>query len=380
MRYLRLVIGAILIVGALYVITAEQMAGASSDAVVNAPVIAIRAPVAGNLDLATLALGSAVRKGEPIANIDDPQADRVRMNDLLLDRDLELAEVNRLGALREKLEGKRKVLADQTARYHEARRRELGIAADAEGSAAAGLFDPGKVDPAADDVPEADTTAETPRAGTPNPASGSRGVQQAAAKADVFLDESANPVWNHDLRLLDTEYQLAELMADLKAANARLSAYSNRLERERLRVNTLAGATLNAPVNGIVWERLASDGINVQRGDPVIRLANCDDVLVTLSVTENVYNTLQPGDPATFRISGSDAVMKGRIARLAGAGAATVYRELAVAPSQRHLERYDVSLIVPELGSGGSAGCPIGRTGRVFFDDRPLDFLRRLWD
>ena len=25
-------------------------------------------------------------------------------------------------------------------------------------------------------------------------------------------------------------------------------------------------------------------------------------------------------------------------------------------------------------------GCPIGRTGRVFFDDRPLNFLRDLWN
>lgn len=53
---------------------------------------------------------------------------------------------------------------------------------------------------------------------------------------------------------------------------------------------------------------------------------------------------------------------------------------MAVAPDQKHLERYDVSLILPELRTGREEGCMIGRTGRVFFDDRPLNVLRRLWD
>lgn len=380
MRYFRLVIGALILVGALYLITAEQMAGASSDAVINAPVIALRSPVAGTVDLQPLALGAVVRRGETVATVDDPQADRVRMNDLLLDRDLALAEVNRLTTLRDEMEGRQHALAAQTERYHAFRRQELGVASAASGSGAAGLFDPRKLeDDTAGSAAEtaADAAAAAPAEDAPRDASA---VRQAAAGEDVFLDGSASPVWNHDLRLFDAEFRLEELSADLKAARARLSAYTNRLERERLRVNALSGASLVAPFDGIVWERMAADGVTVQRGDPVIRLANCDDVIVTLSVTEQVYNTLETGDPATFRVSGTDEVMRGQIARLAGAGAATVYRELAVAPSQRHLERYDVSLIVPELASGGPDGCQIGRTGRAFFDDRPLDFLRRLWD
>jgi multidrug resistance efflux pump len=384
LRYFRLVIGALVLVGALYLITAEQMAGASSDAVINAPVIALRSPVAGTVDLEPLALGAVVRRGQTVATVDDPQADRVRMNDLLLERDLALAEVNRLTALRDGMEVRQQALAEQTERYHVFRRRELGVAPAASGSGAAGLFDPRKLeDDTAGSAAEtvSDEAAEAPAEDAPLEAGASaRDIRQVAAGEDVFLDGSASPVWNHDLRLFDAEFRLTELSADLKAASARLSAYTNRLERERLRVNALSGASLVAPFDGIVWERMAADGVTVQRGDPVIRLANCDDVIVTLSVTEQVYNTLETGDPATFRISGTDEVMRAQIARLAGAGAATVYRELAVAPSERHLERYDVSLIVPELASGGAHGCQIGRTGRAFFDDRPLDFLRGLWD
>jgi hypothetical protein len=117
----------------------------------------------------------------------------------------------------------------------------------------------------------------------------------------------------------------------------------------------------------------------VQRGDPLLRLIDCSATLVTLSVTERVYNGLTIGQNAKFRLGGTSDVFDATISRLAGSGAATVYRNLAVAPSQRHLERYDVTLIVPGLREMGTEGCLIGRTGRAFFDTRPLDGLRNLF-
>ena len=70
------------------------------------------------------------------------------------------------------------------------------------------------------------------------------------------------------------------------------------------------------------------------------------------------------------------AVFDASVARLAGSGAATVYEHLAVAPSQKHLERYDVLLLVPGLAADPEIGCIIGQTGRAFFDRRPLDLFR----
>lgn len=117
----------------------------------------------------------------------------------------------------------------------------------------------------------------------------------------------------------------------------------------------------------------------MQRGDAVARLLDCGSTLVTLSVTESVYNTLNVGDAALFRLRGETGNFDATVLRLAGAGAATFYRNLAVAPSQKHLERYDVTLLVPGLAADPELRCAIGRTGRVFFDRRPLDWLRSLW-
>jgi multidrug resistance efflux pump len=52
MKYGRLIIGIVAVITALWIILGEQMSGASADAVVNAPVVTVRAPVAGNLQMA----------------------------------------------------------------------------------------------------------------------------------------------------------------------------------------------------------------------------------------------------------------------------------------------------------------------------------------
>ncbi|MHB0951186.1 MAG: hypothetical protein ACYC10_04590 [Allorhizobium sp.] len=64
---------------------------------------------------------------------------------------------------------------------------------------------------------------------------------------------------------------------------------------------------------------------------------------------------------------------------MAGSGAQNVYQNLAVGPSQEHLGRYDVALSVPGLLGDDKLRCGIGRTGRVFFEPRPLDWLRKFW-
>nr|WP_255552372.1 HlyD family efflux transporter periplasmic adaptor subunit [Maritimibacter dapengensis] len=143
-------------------------------------------------------------------------------------------------------------------------------------------------------------------------------------------------------------------------------------------MSRLTGDDVVATVNGVLWEKLSGNGLNIQRGDPVVQIADCSSTVVSLSVSEMVYNRLSTGDPAIFRLAGEARVMEGTISRLAGASAEAVYENMAIKPSGEHLQRYDVTLIVPELRtSDGSSGCNLGKTGRVFFEDRPLDPLRR---
>ena len=205
-------------------------------------------------------------------------------------------------------------------------------------------------------------------------------IELASARRGVFLGEGYNDAPYSEQRISELTVQRRLLAAQLGEQQARLAAIERRVDDERRRVAELRSATLRANVRGRVWSFLAADGERLQRGQDVMRLVDCGSVLVTLSVAESVYNGLAVGDTAEFRPSGSDRVFEGTVLRLAGAGAATIYQNLAVAPSERHLERYDVAVEAPGLDADAEFGCAIGRTGRVFFETRPLDGLRRLFE
>ena len=200
--------------------------------------------------------------------------------------------------------------------------------------------------------------------------------ERTAVEAGVFLGDGYNDSPNSEQRIAELQGDLATQESLLAEAEARLAAFSDRFEAERLRINRAGEAELEAPVTGRIWEVLSAGDTNVQRGDPVLRILDCGSVIVTASVTEQVYNSLVIGQAATFRPSGDDRNLEATVVRLGGSGAETLYRNLAIAPSERHLQRYDVTLSVPGLTAEADLGCAVGRTGRVFFERRPMDWLR----
>ncbi len=389
MRYATLVIGILTVIIALSIIVREQMSGASANAVINAPVVTLRAPVAGQVQIPARQLGSRVSRGQVIASVQDTLVDRVRLYDLLME--LRLTQAMRIQTeqllqetqdLRARLVARGEVfrvnrLQELEARLFHAEAR-VALLEDTDSPAAAlqQLPDSG-VDLSAG--PLAPQQARSLLLENAREQVAVLEIALRAAQQDVFLGDGYNDAPNSEQRAIELDSEIAALSTRLTEMTARHMAVEDRISRERVRVNSLTGGEIAATVNGSFWEILEADGVTVQRGDPLVRLVNCDAALVTLSVTERVYNRLEIGQAATFRLSGTSTVYDATISRLAGSGAETVYRNLAVAPSQRHLERFDVALIVPDLQSGASANCMIGRTGRAFFDTRPLDWLRGLF-
>lgn len=389
MRYRRLILGLIAIVVALWIIVGEQMSGASADAVVNAPLVTVRATVAGNLSVPSRQLGARTAEGEVIASIKDPIVDRIQLDDLLMEARLEEATRAQIEALLAETEASRDALLERTQIFRARRLEELRTRLSHAETRLAILEASGA--PADEgqerllDVVEQGTErlpGEPRLDGLVLDHARERvevlKIALRAAEENVFLGDGYNDSPNAEQRAVELASEIAALQTRLTEAENRVAAVGERVDRERLRVNGLTGGEIRSPVTGLLWEVLEADGVNVQRGDPLLRLLDCQATMVTASVTERVYNSLAVGDAARFRLGGSSTVYDATVARLAGSGAETIYRNLAVAPSQRHLERYDVALIVPQLAHLGVEGCMIGRTGRVFFDGRPLDGLRRL--
>jgi multidrug resistance efflux pump len=385
MKYGRLIFGIVAVITALWIIPGEQMSGASADAVVNAPVVTVRAPVAGHLQMPARQLGSRVGQGEVLASIQDPIVDRVRLDDLLMEARLEAAAEAQIAALLSETQSVRKDLAEQTRSDRARRLEELRVHLS-HAEARLTILEAGGITPENEDQLLNAVAQDTDRL-PGEPRLDALVLDHARERVDVLeialraAEESVLLPDGNDAehRLLEQDKEIALLTSRLAEAQERSAAVRERADRERIRVNGLTGGDLQAPVEGLFWEVLEADGVTVQRGDPLLRVVDCQATMVTVSVTERVYNSLTVGQAATFRLGGTSEVHDATISRLAGSGAAAVYGNLAVAPSQRHLERYDVALIVPALRQAGADGCMIGRTGRAFFDTRPLDGLRSLF-
>lgn len=397
MRFTRLIIGFLVIVVAILVIAGEQLSGASADAVINARVTTVRAPVSGTLAAQRRPLGSAVAEKEQLGAIQDPLVDDIRLNDLNRERAFVAAEVDRLtesiSAVEASLEGLR--LRSQTYRQERVRqldaqlrsaRSQIAVAearveeAQAAFARSQQLTERGLETSASfERIRATQRVAELEREDARQRAAAAEIALQAARRG-TFLGDGYNDAPYSEQQISELSLRLSELKASLAAERARAAALDKRIDAETLRVSRLGATELTSNVDGRVWEVLAGAGETVQRGQDIMKLIDCRSTIVTLSVSEAVYNRLKLGDAATFRVDADGRTFSGTVTRLAGSGAETIYRNLAIAPSERHLQRYDVTLLSPALAQDPELGCAVGRTGRAFFEARPLDFLRRFWN
>lgn len=389
MKYSRLLLGSLVIVFALWIIVAEQMSGTSANAFVNARLVTVRSDVAGQIAIPSRALGARVGKGEVVASMTDPLVDTIRLNDLLMEEAFLVSERARLEGYQEATEAILALLEKRSEVYSVHRIEELKIRLDharqrlalIEGQEA----QEGDLNEALDAV---GAVTDALPGETRFPALARDHARERvevlevalrAAEDGVFLGDGYNDAPNAQQRAVELRSEVAATAAAMADVEGRQEAVSARVALERQRVNGLTGGDLASPVDGMLWEVLAADGEHLERGDPVLKLVDCGSVIVSLSVSERLYNSLELGQAAEFRPLGETRVFNATVSRLAGAGAATIYRNLAVAPGQKHLERYDVTLQVSGLTEVPGLSCGIGRTGRVFFERRPLDWLRRVF-
>ncbi|MDT0683960.1 HlyD family efflux transporter periplasmic adaptor subunit [Roseicyclus sp. F158] len=388
MRIIRFGIGLLLIIAAIWVIIGEQLSGASANAFVNTRLVTLRSPIAGTVTLEQETLGARMESAEMVASVQDPQADRVRRNDIAMEVGIAGAEIARLEKELVENASHRADAEARLATYRAARIRELETELEHATGRLDILRERGSLDPEDQELAEIlDEDTVRTRAEPTTYALALNYAEERFEKAQIaldalrsdgiFLGDGYNDAPYSGQRLDALRQEEASLRLRLQEARASRRARTIRLTEARAATNRAATSELTSPVQGLLWELHVADGETVQRGDAVATLADCSSVILSLSVTENVYNTLRLGQSATFRPSGVNQTFEGTISRLAGSGADTIYRNLAVQPGPRHLERYDVTLLIPRLAADPQLACAIGRTGRVFFDARPLDWLRR---
>jgi multidrug resistance efflux pump len=353
----------------------------STEAVVNARLISLRAPIEGQVEQADQAvhIGTQLVPGQAVLRIVNTRAERGRLDDLrrLVDQ-LENERVGiaqrivELTALRDDLnnqvrvfqEGRTRQLAERAAEI----RRELAAALINRDTAAKALA---RIQPMASSsvteatlekyTKEARVTAEIYAAIEHRLAAIE--VELKAAQSGSFVGDTYNDRPRSAQRVDEVTQRLGELTADLREREARIFTLRREIAGESKRYEENSRAELLAPVASRVWEMLTAPGESVVRGQDLVRLLDCSGIVITAAVGESVYNSLHIGQSAVFRLRGEHEPHAGQIVGLTGVSAAP--SNFAIQPSALAKEPYRVTVKLTDPAQ--ATDCKIGRTGRVTF-------------
>jgi multidrug resistance efflux pump len=374
---------ALAIVGLVVWIPTQRLFQTTSvEAIVNARTLTLRAPIDGIVlsALTDFAVGATFPSGTPLLRISNSRADRTRFDDLrrLEERteiettslkarldsieqmhgefvaQTQLFQKGRIAQLEARVEESKSNLAAASTRQEEtAAVLKRALELDVKGFQPKALSQKVRRD---DEIARQDARSIEQRI---------RGimVELESAKAGSFLGDSYNDRPRSSQRADELQQQIIELSAQLTEKKSILLQLQKEIDVERGRLQLNSDATVLAPSSSAVWELLTAPGEHVQRGQDLMRLLDCNAALVTAVVSEAVYNRLQIGSPASFRLR-DGAVMPGRVINLTGVASAAA--NYAIAPSSLLKEQYRVAVEVPDLANNGQ-GCNLGRTGQVVF-------------
>lgn len=354
----------------------------SVEAVVNARLVSLRAPIDGKIEDADFApaIGALAPKGRFMLRVSNSRADRTRLDDLqrLIDqtegeRPVIAKRLTRLKELYEQVS--QQARAFQAGRIRELEERMMDLKAQASGSEAS-------------EVEAASTLARTKKlaaSGYQTSVAVERADREAkvaaqnqkslnhrlfagmveleAARRGEYVGDSYNDRPSSLQHADDLAVRIAEAEAELTSRDQRLARLHAALDAEAARYSELANAVLSSPIEAQVWEVLVSPGEEVRKGQDLLRLLDCSGTLVTVTVRESVFNQLRIGDKAQFRFSGQPGSYDGTIVRMSGSAAPP--DNLAIQPTGLSSGGYRIAVSVPDLAS---TQCGIGRTGSVVFN------------
>jgi multidrug resistance efflux pump len=354
----------------------------SVEAVVNARLVSLRAPIDGKIEDADLApaIGAVSPKGRPLFRISNSRVDRARLDDLqrLVDqteaeRPAFATRLMRFKELYEQVSGQARAFQAGRIRQLEERMMDLkaqasaGEASESEAASTLSrtktLAESGYQTPVAVERAERDAkvATQTQRALSHRLFAGL--VELEAARRGEYVGDSYNDRPSSLQHAEELAVRIAETEAELNSRDQRLARLHVALDAEATRYSELSNVTLSAPVDAQVWEVLVSPGEEVRKGQDLLRLLDCSGALVTVTVRESVFNQLRIGDKAKFRFSGQSVRYDGTIVRMSGIAAPV--DNLAIQPTSLTAGGYRIAVSIPDLAS---TQCGVGRTGTVVFN------------
>lgn len=315
----------------------------SREAVLNAPLVAMRSPIAGAVRGAAPGAGTLVRAGEVLTRVENPRVDRSRLSQLELEvnalrqrlragerQAIELALMveeleARLTSHREATAADLRAhvleLAEQ-ARGAQARGRERASRLErlerlaAQGAAPAAALEAARADFAEAQAERYRLARELERVE----------ARRAALGRGIYVGLDRNDVPYSQQRLDEVRLRRIDFDGGLAQDRQKLTTIEAAAAEERARFERLAASDLAAPVDGVVVRRAVVGNAEVSADEPVIWLADCGSPSVTARLSDRYFETVRPGAAAWVRLLGQGEELLGTVESVRGLEAPAIDR------------------------------------------------------
>ena len=356
----------------------------SVEALINARVETIRAPIEGIVAAAAPedARGWSASGPSPRLRIVNPLADHARLDDLKRQREALRSEAGMLERQSELAGAALGALDAQIEKFRDARLRLLEArlsAQDAQRSAAAAKASEAEAASRRADAlirSGASTAAETDRrlyewvAARSAAAAETKRLDETTVERDaiaqgVFVGDAYTDSPSSQQRATELRLKAGELDAQAAAARSQTKLLDEQIAEEDARFRKRSEAAVELPPSGRVWEMLTAPGERVVEGQDLMRVLDCARPLVSANVEESVYNQLEVGGRARFRPSQRGAgAYDGVIVNLTGAAAASGNFAIPLAAMRK-----SPFYVTVALDGATDGACAVGRTGTVTFEN-----------
>lgn len=388
-RFLKIALGIGLVIAFGWAPLRAMLATTSVEAIVNARIETIRAPIEGIVQAPGEKTASWSATAAPLKLVvSNPYADRSRLDELRRNLNTLEAQEETLGRQSQSTETALDTIAFQAEKYRAGRLKliearlarqtaelEAATAKTSQTTASKRRSDhlqqTGFISGADSDRVQYEWNAATSAEAAAQKRLEETKVEHDAVADGVFIGDSYNDAPSSIQRETELKMKKGELDAQLAGARTQIKHIKDQISEEEARYGLRSEATVALPSKGRVWEMLVGPGEFVNKGQDLLRVLDCSNPIVSANVDERVYNRLEVGSPATFRPLEDGKAYRGTVINLTGAAGAPA--NFAIPPINLRKSPFYVTIAMDDMGE---AGCSIGRTGTVTFGDRNADSAR----
>ncbi len=320
----RRVVGVALVVAALWWLVLPLVFPVTSEAVVNARTVQVRAPIDGTASDLSFDVGDPIVPGQVMARLVNRHLDTSGLTGLT-------ARQAELVTRRERLDKEMgEVVRNEELCRAEAQRYRDAVVANLEASlkeieskARSGKVEhetaarrlervqrggSGLSDTEVDAARESESVCRI-RLDTDQATLAKARAELEAAKQGLFLQKDSP---HFQQRADELALRVPTLKAALKEAADLLGGVEAEIDRERSRTGRLAQATAEAPVGGTVWVRQGNRGQGVKQNEVLYEIADGNTVFVEAVVHQGYLGAVTAGTPAVVNVTGGPS-LSGRV-------------------------------------------------------------------